>query len=552
MSRRHVARDDRPVQRDGHHPTTGPGRTRGRTRHPVPKYLGRGRHAGRELRHRGLKVTAAVLTLLVIAGVVFAGVQVLRLQGNIASRPLNLDAESSAPPDQNLDNQPMQILVLGTDTRSGADSRYGNPTDTSTAGNSDVMMLMQVSADRKRITVVSFPRDLMVAIPRCKDPQTGKEYPGRAMGQLNSALASGGPGCTVAAINRLTGLNIDHFMMADFNAVTELSRTLGGVDVCVNQPINDPASGLELPAGVSSIEGEAALAFLRTRHGFGNGGDEGRIRAQQSFLASMVRKVKAEGTLTDLPRLYSIAETVTKNLTVDDQLAQVPALINLATQLQNVDPSRVAFVTAPVEPYPTDPNRLQLQTGAADALFAKLRADEDLSAPSASATPSATATGPGPSTGSSTGSGPATPTATPSTAVTPTPTATDTAQIAAARAVVPVTVRNVSGVDGRDTAIAGALVKAGYTQSAVATTTGTRPGTQVFYGPGYQEQANALADVLGVGRVQVVPAADISGVRVDIGKDFTSGTTMTGGGNLGGLNGQTADQVTCQSAFGNF
>ncbi|OMH37058.1 LCP family protein [Tersicoccus sp. Bi-70] len=560
MSRRHVADDEHPVESLTHPPVDGAGPTRAEARHPVPKHLGRGRHAGREPRHRGLKITAVIVALLMVAGVAFAGVQVMRLQGNLLSKPLNLDAEASAGPDQDLDHRPMQILVLGTDTRTGSDARFGNPSDSSSAGNSDVMMLMQISADRKRVTVVSFPRDLMVAIPRCKDPDSGKEYAAKAMGQLNSALASGGPGCTVAAINRFTGLNIDHFMMADFNAVTELSRTLGGVEVCVNQAIDDPDSGLKLPAGVSTVEGDQALAFLRTRHGFGNGGDEGRIRAQQSFLSSMVRKVKAEGTLTDIPRLYSIAETITKNLTVDDQLAQIPALINLATRLQNVDLSRVAFVTAPVEPYAADPNRLQLKAGAANTLFTRLRADEDLTARTASPTPSASSASTAHASAGASGSAGTsasasarpTATATPSAGAPATASATDTQQAAAARAEVPVTVRNVSGTSGRQTAIAAALTKAGYTQATTATASGTRPGTQVFYGAGYEDQARALATVLGIGRVQVVPAADLTGVRVDIGKDFTTGTKMTSSSDLGDLNGQTADQVTCQSAFGNY
>ncbi|MEH0110821.1 LCP family protein [Tersicoccus sp. MR15.9] len=551
MSRRHVADDEHPVEPLTDEPVDGHGPTRAEAKHPVPKHLGRGSHAGREPRHRGLKITALVVALLMVAGAVFAGVQVMRLQGNLVSKPLNLDAAGGSSADQNLDHQPIQILVLGTDTRTGSDSRFGNPSDSSTAGNSDVMMLVQISADRKRVAVVSFPRDLMVHIPACKDPESGKVYPAKAMGQLNSALASGGPGCTVAAINRLTGLNIDHFMMADFNAVTELSRTLGGVDVCVNQAIDDPDSGLKLPAGVSSIEGDQALAFLRTRHGFGNGGDEGRIRAQQSFLASMVRKVKSQGTLTDVPRLYSIAETITKNLTVDDQLAQIPALINLATQLQNIDLSRVAFVTAPVEPYTADPNRLQLKASAANPLFARLRADEDLTAKQAS--PSASASSASSSaTASHAATHSATASATPSASSSATATATDTQQAVAARADVPVAIRNVSGTTGRDKTIAAALVKDGYTQAAAETATGTRPGTQVFYGAGYEDQARALATVLGISRVQVVPAANLNGVRVDIGKDFTTGTKMTSGSDLGDLNGQTADQQTCQSAFGNY
>ncbi|WAP53153.1 LCP family protein [Arthrobacter sp. ATA002] len=230
-----------------------------RAQHPGGRHLGR-----RGAPHPVLRAVALALSLTLVSGLVFVGVQVVRLQNNLDTKPLNLgsDQESAAPVDANTD--PLQILILGTDNREGQESN-----------NSDVMMLANMSADRSHVTVVSFPRDLLVPLPACTDPETGTTYPAMELAQINGALGNGGPGCTVAAINEVTGLSIDHFMMADFDAVKELSNTLGGVEVCVNQPVEDELSGLSLPAGVSSVQGDQALAFLRTRHGFGNGGDEG-------------------------------------------------------------------------------------------------------------------------------------------------------------------------------------------------------------------------------------------------------------------------------------
>ena len=486
----------------------------GSSAEPGGRHLSRRATAG----HPVLKGIAATLALVLAAGVVFGVVQILRLQGNFDTQPLNLGAgDSTEKVDANTD--PMQILVLGTDNREGQDSN-----------NSDVMMLVNLSADRSNVTVVSFPRDLLVPLPQCQDPVSGTVYDAMDLGQLNGALGNGGPGCTVAAINEITGLTIDHFMMADFDAVEELSNTLGGVEVCVNQPVDDPLSGLNIPAGVSSVQGDQALAFLRTRHGFGDGGDEGRIRAQQSFLASMVRKVKTEGTLNNLPKLYSIAETVTKNLTVDEGLVQIPDLVSLATRLKDVDLGRVAFVTVPVVPYEYDPNRLVIDEAGAQPLFDALVADKGITGPEETPVPDPAAPA-DPSV-------PAAPVEEPAPAVDP--------------AAVPVTLFNASGAAGRDAAVAEFLLSQGFVQALTGGTAAAQsPATQVFYGYGYEEMALEVARTLNIPPVQVVLSPAAAGVSVDIGADFAAGTTMKDLGDLGDLRGQTAAQVTCQSAFGN-
>jgi LCP family protein required for cell wall assembly len=489
-----------------------------RAQHPGGRHLGSGGAA-----HPVLRLMAVLLSLTLVSGLVFVGVQVIRLQNNLDTKPLNLGSgQDSAPPvDTNTD--PLQILILGTDNREGQESN-----------NSDVMMLANMSADRSHVTVVSFPRDLLVPLPACTDPETGNTYPGMDLGQLNGALGNGGPGCTVAAINQLTGLNIDHFMMADFDAVKELSNTLGGVDVCVNQPVEDELSGLSLPVGVSSVQGDQALAFLRTRHGFGNGGDEGRIRAQQSFMASMVRKVQDEGTLNNLPKLYSIAETVTRNLTVDEDLTSPTSLIALAGRLKDVDLSRVAFVTAPVVPYEYDNNRLVLDETAAEPLFTALVEDRDITEPAPEPAPETTA---------------------PDGGTEPLPAeeipAFDPASI-------PVTILDATGSTGdagtqtRDQAIAEHLLAGGYALAAAAgQTDAPSPATQIFHAPGYLEMAQQVAAALGIPPVQVVASNLVNGVSVQIGQDFRTGTTMPDAGDVGGLTGQTAAQVTCQTAFGN-
>ncbi|WP_028278680.1 LCP family protein [Arthrobacter sp. H5] len=492
-----------------------------------------GRHLGPAGPSRLLRIIAIVLSAVLVAGVGFAAIKVFQLQSNVTTQPLNLSADQEEQLPIDLSSDPVQILIIGSDTRTGEDNgKYGGAEFTNEAGKADVMMLMTLSADRENVTMVSFPRDLLVPLPACVDPETGASSEASELAQLNTSLTNGGPGCTVAAINEVTGLEIDHFMMADFNAVTELSKAVGGVEVCVNQAVEDSYSGLELPAGTSEVEGEQALAFLRTRHAFGDGGDEGRIRAQQAFMASLARKIKDEGTLTNIPKVYSIAETVTQNLTVDEGLAQIPELLKLANRLTDVDLNNIAFVTVPVIPYEPDINRLVLDEEKAETLFAAIRADRDITdGPSEEASA-------GPTTGS---------TDTPANPVDPSPSADPTAEeLPFDPALVPLAVLNASGDAARAQELQAHLVEEGYTETLTENVP-QRPATQLFVGPGYEGIAPALAELLGLADVQLIPSGTTVGLELSVGTDFTDGLAMKSEGVGEDLTGQTAAQVTCQS-----
>ncbi len=273
------------------------------------------------------------LTLVVVLAVGVGVAGYFKLSNNIQSADLYQPGETyaSAPPVD--DYSPVDILVVGTDTRSGADSRFGSETDSSGEGQADVMMAVHLSGDRQRVTVVSIPRDTIAPFPGCVDASGGDPWPAADAQILNAALKMGGPSCLRKTLGDLAGISFGHFMVADFNAVIDLSNTVGGVEVCVDQPINDPKSQLNLPAGTSTVQGESALAFLRTRGSFGDASDLARITAQQGFLSSLVRKIKSEDTLTNIPKLYSIADTLTKNVTLDKSLANIPALLQLASRL---------------------------------------------------------------------------------------------------------------------------------------------------------------------------------------------------------------------------
>ncbi|WP_445154318.1 LCP family protein [Arthrobacter sp. Hor0625] len=489
---------------DGTGPPTRPGAA---ARHTDETAVGPARHLAAARRIPGwLKATTIVLSVMLVGVIAFGAYWVIRLQGNITTQALGAgNSRTEGAPDDASGR--MQILILGTDTRDGKNSKYGTKDDSSGYGHSDVMMLMDISADNKRVGVISFPRDLLVDAPACKDPKTNKQYPAQSGVMINAAMTEAGIGCAVDTVNKLTGLEIDHFMMADFNAVKELSNAVGGVDVCISDAVYDPDSGLRLPKGTSQVKGEQALAFVRTRHAFGDGSDLGRIKAQQGFLSALVRKIKDDGTLSNPARMLGIADAITKNLTIDDGLASVPTLLTVGNRLKTIDVGKVAFVAAPTEPAESDPNRLQLAEPAASELFAAMRKDIDLTDPTAKPSPSASP--------SASGTASASASAAPSEAATPSAPAYN-------KALQPVTVANGSADAARANEVVTALKAAGFSQTgqfaaqAVAT-------TAVYYGPDFADVAKDVAALLGVPAKQVLPA-DVAGVQVYLGSDYKSGT----------------------------
>ena len=251
----------------------------------------------------------------------------------------------------------INILLIGTDKRTGAGNEgYG---DKGSEGHADTTILLHVSKDRSNATALSIPRDLIVDIPDCPTTQedgTEKVIPGSTGARFNTSLGQDGrdAGCTMRTVKEATGIQPHHFMMADFNAVKTLTTAVGGVKVCVEHAVDDPKSHLKLPAGESRIEGEQALAFLRTRHSFGNEGDLDRIKVQQQFLGSLMRQMSSSDTLTSPTKLIKLAEAATKALTVDSAIGKVGTLKDIALELKKVPPKNITFLTVPVVDNPAE------------------------------------------------------------------------------------------------------------------------------------------------------------------------------------------------------
>jgi LCP family protein required for cell wall assembly len=354
--------------------------------------------------------------------------------------------------------------------------------------------VVHIAADRSNATIMSIPRDTMTDIPACTDKETGRSTPGY-YGQINSALQYG-PACQVATVHQLTGIPIDHFIKLDFSGVVKMSDAVGGVSVCVSDDVYDTYSHLKLSKGEHTLKGEAALQFVRSRHGFGDGSDLGRTVSQHIFLSAVMRKFKSAGTLTDPSKVYSLADAATKALTVDDGLDSVKKLVSLAAQVNKVPARRMTFTTMQTAPDPNNDERVVVGPGAKE-LFATIAHDQSLT------------------TGSGKKSAAASATATPS----PTPTATvPPSQIS-------VTVQNGTGITGRAAAVADALARQGFA-SGGGTGNALSPAsaTTLTYGPGQKAEAQTVAEALGLPSSHLEQGSG-TGLVLVIGSDWTDGTS---------------------------
>ncbi|MFF0855302.1 LCP family protein [Streptomyces sp. NPDC003280] len=460
-----------------------------RARRATP--VGRGRRA---LRIAGL---CTALGVLGTAGVGWWFYQ--HLNGNIHS--VSLDGKGGTEKADAFGRTPINILVMGSDGRtSKTDCKLGggcSRTGVQSGSNADVEMVVHISADRSNATVMSIPRDTMTKVPACADSATGRSTAGY-YGQINSALQYG-PACQVATVHQLTGIPIDHFVKLDFSGVVKMSDAVGGVSVCVTDDVYDTYSHLKLSRGSHTLKGVAALEFVRSRHGFGDGSDLGRTISQHIFLGAMIRKFKSAGTLTDPSAVYGLADAATKALTVDDGLGSVKKLIGLATDVNKVPTKRMTFTTMQTGADPGNSNRVVVGSGA-KALFSAIAGDRSLS----------TGSGKKPGAASATAGAKATASAVP---------ASDIA----------VTVQNGTAITGRASVVADALTGQGF---GTGTTTGNAPSpaatTTLTYGAGQKAEARTVAEALRLPASHLKQGAG-AGLTLVVGADWPSGATWPGG-----------------------
>jgi LCP family protein required for cell wall assembly len=237
----------------------------------------------------------------------------------------------------------------------------------------DVNIIMHISADRKRVDMVSVPRDTMVDLPACEQPDGQMRRPNGYFGQINWAFGQGGGGedqpeygiaCVIKTLEETTGVYFDGYIMVDFRGFVDMVDALGGVDMCIEERFKGQDLYIELEPGMHNLDGRTALRYARTRKGWsGNerltGSDTDRISRQQQLIAAVAHKVLSERSLGSLPRLNEFAVALTRSLITSPELASVQALGGLAFALRNIDMAHISLLTTPVVTYPQDHNRLQ-------------------------------------------------------------------------------------------------------------------------------------------------------------------------------------------------
>lgn len=301
---------------------------------------------GRLRRHNPLlvllKFLAGALAVVLLSGASVAAVSAFELTKAVGTG-VHLADETAGPPPAIGDYAGgFNVLIAGSDDGSGQ-AQYGKRGE----NLNDVTILLHVAADHSNAVAVSFPRDLMVPIPACQKEDGSGTTPSSSSAQINTTLERGGLACTVLTVQALTGLDIPYAGEIHFQGVVDMSTAIGGVPVCVTAPIRDPYTGLTLPAGTTTIEGAQALAFLRSRHGVGDGSDLGRINSQQVFLSSMIRTIRSGDVLANPVKLFALAKAAATNIELSTSLSNLSTIVSMAQALKAIPPQNITFVQYP-------------------------------------------------------------------------------------------------------------------------------------------------------------------------------------------------------------
>ncbi len=234
------------------------------------------------------------------------------------------------------------VLLIGSDERPGQGRQ-----------RSDVIILVHLASDRRKVYLVHFPRDLYVSIP------------GHGKDKINAAYAFGGAPLLVRTLQDLVGVPIDHVARIGFDGFKKMTDAVGGVDVYAEEASSGP-DGHQVHQGLNHLDGEQALAFVRERHELSEG-DISRGRRQQAFLKALLMKALNKGLLTHPVRLARLVDGATKHLTVDDSFS-TGEIRSQALSLRHLDPDGVVFITAPFDGFGTSPTGQSIVLTDADGM----------------------------------------------------------------------------------------------------------------------------------------------------------------------------------------
>ncbi|MFE6735381.1 LCP family protein [Microbacterium sp. NPDC057650] len=327
-----------------------------------------------------LKIVGIFAVVVLVSGFAVGGYVLLGLTSTVQANAVELEGQKAVPPDIGAYEGGFNLLLTGVDT---CEAKYAHLFGKRCKGSdsegtlNDVNLLIHVSAEPRRVTAVSFPRDMMVPIPSCEN-ENGQVSSAMSKQPLNSAWEYGGLSCVAKTITELTGEDIQFAASVTFGGVIEITNAIGGVEVCLANPIKDKYTGLDLAAGKHTVVGLEALQFLRTRHGVGDGSDLGRIGNQQQYMSSLARKLMSSETLGNIPVMLKLADTAVHNLTTSTTLADPMKLVQIGLALKDVPLNDIVFVQYPTAEDPDNVNKVVPEYDAAEQMWAAISANKQL------------------------------------------------------------------------------------------------------------------------------------------------------------------------------
>jgi LCP family protein required for cell wall assembly len=466
---------------------------------------------------RVARVLLAVVSLVVFSATWYSWAQVEKANNGLTRSDV-------IDPGAKTNTGPENILLVGIDTRVDA---QGNPLPQAVlnqlhagsgadgADATDSIIIIHIPAGGGRAIGFSVPRDSYVQLTggygthKINSAYTYAETAalkqlrnqGLSGSQLWVQAAQAGAKNSIQTIEQFTGLSINHYAAVNLVGFYDISQAIGGVQVCLNHATKDKNSGANFPAGLQTISGVQALAFVRQRDNLPLG-DLDRIRRQQVFMAAMAKAVLSSGTLTSPSKLDSLIAAIQKSITLDQNWD----ILSFAQQLQGISGGNIQFLTVPIVnityPTPHDGDAVEVNPQQVRTFI-----QQQVSASDAAAAPTTTSNAAAVTT----------------TTASPPPPSTSTNAV--------VDVYNANGTSGLAGRVLTLLGDSGFTKGD-STTSASRSASVIEYGSGSQSAAQGVATALGGGiTIEADSAVSAGHVRVYLGKDYrgpsTSGTTAS-------------------------
>ncbi|MFJ6086038.1 LCP family protein [Streptomyces sp. NPDC092369] len=351
------------------------------TARPQPPRAPQGRAPRPPVRRKKPRWAMRAVTTLSVVVLASAGI------GHAVVTSLDADI-ARVDPFKDMKNRPraghgMNVLLVGTDGRDRITEkerrRYrlgGAPCHCT-----DTIMIVHISEDRERASVVSLPRDSYAMTPPHVDETTGHRHKGHPI-KLNAAYAEGGPNLTVRTVEDMTHVKVDHYLEVDFTSFMKTVDVLGGVKVCTAAPLKDTYTGLNLPAGSHTLMGGQALQYVRARHVDG-ASDLSRMKRQQRFLAALIERATSSGILLNPMKFRDVTRAVLGSVRADKGFG-TDELLDLGRAMRDFSPSSSEFTTVPIGRmgYAVKGvgSTLKWDTAKANRLFRALNDDKPLTA----------------------------------------------------------------------------------------------------------------------------------------------------------------------------